>query len=248
MKALYVFIALFFAEQALSGLPPTTTKGNGDSTDVTTFKFLFPNVTFTHSGTSATFGTVGVASGGTGVTTLTSNNVILGNGTSAVQFVAPSTSGNALISNGTTWTSAAQGTGTTQVLATGITSPKICIGIFGGTSATLSSPTQCASGTCVEMYDSCGTFSPPAFSSTGLYTNAAWSTGTWANSTAISCFCLAYNVTGNTVDDCTPVWDSGDQTVQTTSGGAYQININSASPSGTQRDGWVVVQCIAAAP
>jgi hypothetical protein len=48
-----------------------------------------------------------VASGGTGATTLTANNVLLGNGTSAPQFVAPSTNGNVLTSNGTTWTSAA---------------------------------------------------------------------------------------------------------------------------------------------
>jgi hypothetical protein len=48
-----------------------------------------------------------VSSGGTGVSTLTANNVILGNGTSPVQFVAPGTSGNLLTSNGTTWTSAA---------------------------------------------------------------------------------------------------------------------------------------------
>jgi hypothetical protein len=51
--------------------------------------------------------TVSVAKGGTGATTLTSNNVILGNGTSAVQFVAPGTSGNVLTSNGTTWSSTA---------------------------------------------------------------------------------------------------------------------------------------------
>jgi len=57
--------------------------------------------------TPATASVLGVAFGGTGATTLTSNNVILGNGTSAVQFVAPSTSGNVLTSNGTTWTSAA---------------------------------------------------------------------------------------------------------------------------------------------
>jgi microcystin-dependent protein len=47
-----------------------------------------------------------VSSGGTGAYTLTANNVILGNGTSAVQFVAPGSSGNVLTSNGTTWTSA----------------------------------------------------------------------------------------------------------------------------------------------
>jgi hypothetical protein len=50
---------------------------------------------------------VPVAQGGTGLATLTANNVLLGNGTSAVQAVAPGTSGNVLTSNGTTWTSAA---------------------------------------------------------------------------------------------------------------------------------------------
>lgn len=48
-----------------------------------------------------------VSQGGTGATTLTSNNVLLGNGTSALQAVAPSTSGNVLASNGTTWASSA---------------------------------------------------------------------------------------------------------------------------------------------
>ncbi len=50
-------------------------------------------------------GTLSVADGGTGATTLTANNVILGNGTSPVQFVAPGSSGNVLTSNGTTWQS-----------------------------------------------------------------------------------------------------------------------------------------------
>jgi hypothetical protein len=52
-------------------------------------------------------GTLPVANGGTGAATLTSNNVILGNGTSAPLFVAPGTTGNVLTSSGTTWTSAA---------------------------------------------------------------------------------------------------------------------------------------------
>jgi hypothetical protein len=52
-------------------------------------------------------GTLPVANGGTGAATLTANNVLLGNGTSALQVVAPSTANNALLSNGTTWTSAA---------------------------------------------------------------------------------------------------------------------------------------------
>jgi hypothetical protein len=52
-------------------------------------------------------GTLPVASGGTGQTSLTANNVILGNDTSSVNFVAPGSNGNVLTSNGTTWTSAA---------------------------------------------------------------------------------------------------------------------------------------------
>lgn len=48
-----------------------------------------------------------VANGGTGKDTLAANNVLLGNGTAAVQEVAPGTSGNLLTSNGTTWESTA---------------------------------------------------------------------------------------------------------------------------------------------
>jgi hypothetical protein len=54
-----------------------------------------------------TAGTLGVARGGTGATTLTDNNVILGNGTSAVKFVAAGTTGNVLTSNGSAWVSQA---------------------------------------------------------------------------------------------------------------------------------------------
>jgi hypothetical protein len=46
-----------------------------------------------------------ISQGGTGSTTLTANNVLLGNGTSALQVIAPSTAGNVLTSNGTTWQS-----------------------------------------------------------------------------------------------------------------------------------------------
>ena len=52
------------------------------------------------------FGAVNVANGGTGAATLTANNVILGNGTNAVQFAAPGAAGNVLTSDGTTWASA----------------------------------------------------------------------------------------------------------------------------------------------
>ena len=48
-----------------------------------------------------------VAQGGTGAATHTTKGVLIGNGTSAVTTVSPGTSGNALISDGTNWTSAA---------------------------------------------------------------------------------------------------------------------------------------------
>jgi hypothetical protein len=67
-------------------------------------------------------GTLGVANGGTGATTLAANNVLLGNGTSAPLEVAPGASGNTLTSNGTTWTSTAPSiaVGSITGLGTGI--------------------------------------------------------------------------------------------------------------------------------
>lgn len=50
---------------------------------------------------------ISVPSGGTGYNSLTANSLLVGNGNSAVQFVAPGTSGNILYSNGTAWTSTA---------------------------------------------------------------------------------------------------------------------------------------------
>jgi hypothetical protein len=67
----------------------------------------------TYSGTP-----VPVSSGGTGTSTLTANSVVLGNGTSAVQLVAPGTAGNVLVSDGATWTSGPNA-GTTTALAVG---------------------------------------------------------------------------------------------------------------------------------
>ena len=71
--------------------------------------------------TTGVTGTLPVANGGTGATTLAANAVILGNGTSAVQTVAPGTSGNVLVSNGTTWVSQAPApSGVTQARATAL--------------------------------------------------------------------------------------------------------------------------------
>jgi hypothetical protein len=50
-------------------------------------------------------GIVAVSNGGTGANTISANAVVIGNGTSAVQSVAPGADGNILASNGTNWTS-----------------------------------------------------------------------------------------------------------------------------------------------
>ena len=51
--------------------------------------------------------TTPVANGGTGLATLTAKSLMVGNGTSAVAFIAPGSSGNTLVSNGTDWQSIA---------------------------------------------------------------------------------------------------------------------------------------------
>jgi hypothetical protein len=57
--------------------------------------------------------TLPAINGGTGNNTNALNNVLLGNGTGALQTVAPGSSGNLLTSNGTTWASAAPAAGGT---------------------------------------------------------------------------------------------------------------------------------------
>lgn len=91
--------------------PATCAKGSvGFNLTTNIFKGCNPANTwgaFTIGGYAPGGTDVAVADGGTGLSTLTANNVILGNGTAAPLFVAPGTSGNVLTSNGTTWTSAA---------------------------------------------------------------------------------------------------------------------------------------------
>ncbi len=64
-------------------------------------------------------GTLAVANGGTGSTSLTANNVLLGNGAGALQVVAPGTAGNVLTSAGGTWVSSAAGSGVSSVSGSG---------------------------------------------------------------------------------------------------------------------------------
>jgi hypothetical protein len=71
--------------------------------------------------TTQVTGVLPVANGGTGASSLTANRVLLGNGTSALQTVAPGTNGNVLVSNGTTWVSQAPAaSGVSQARATAL--------------------------------------------------------------------------------------------------------------------------------
>jgi len=119
------------AGAAVVNANPTTTAGTVTSVSGTgTVNGITLSGTVTSSGnltlggtlsnvslTTQVTGTLPVGNGGTGATTLTANNVILGNGTSAPLFVAPGAAGNVLTSNGTTWQS-------TTPAASGITTGK----------------------------------------------------------------------------------------------------------------------------
>jgi hypothetical protein len=108
-------------------------------------------------------GTLNVANGGTGQTSLTANSVLLGNGTSGVQSVAPGTNGNLLTSNGTTWVS--------QAAPSGMVYPGAGIPNSTG-SAWGTSYTTTGSGTVVALATS-PTFVTPALGtpSSGVVTN-----------------------------------------------------------------------------
>lgn len=117
---------------ALTG--DVTASGSGSQTAtiannaVTNAKILNATIDLTTKVT----GTLPVANGGTGSVSLTANSVMLGNGTSALSanLVAPSTSGNVLTSNGTTWASSTPVSGVvtaTPTTFTGATSVAVTV-------------------------------------------------------------------------------------------------------------------------
>lgn len=93
------------------------------------------------AGVSPSFDTLSVSGGGTGLTTLTANNVLLGNGTSALQVVAPGANGNVLTSNGTTWQSTAPSASGGTITATASGSISIGEPIVINSNATVSAVT-----------------------------------------------------------------------------------------------------------
>ena len=112
----------------------------------------------TTTGNITLAGTLVPANGGTGATSLAANNVILGNGTSAVQVVAPGTSGNVLKSNGSTWASAAEAAGypAPSLIASSatVTSATFQVATAGGITITL--PASPSAGDYVVVKDGTG--------------------------------------------------------------------------------------------
>lgn len=96
----YLIATMLLLQPAYAGLPPTTTKGSADSTPVITFEIDTPNMPITHTGTRASIGTVPVAGGGTGQTTLTNHGVLVGASTSALSQLAAAAAGTLLTGQG----------------------------------------------------------------------------------------------------------------------------------------------------
>lgn len=94
MKSI-IFLS-FVSSLAFAGLPPTTSKVTGDTGNVTTFNYQFPNFTGTHTGTTLSLGVNSILGGGTGATTKSG----------AFDALSPMTTGGDLIYGG------ASGTGT----------------------------------------------------------------------------------------------------------------------------------------
>lgn len=113
------------ASPAFTGTPTATTQPLGNSsTRLATTAFVQAEITANEANVAITGGTIdgvaitggtisglatdlAVADGGTGASSFTLNSVVLGNNVGALNgnMVAPGTSGNALVSNGTTWIS-----------------------------------------------------------------------------------------------------------------------------------------------
>ena len=92
--------------------PQFTAVNIGAATDTTLARASAGNLTVEGNELYRAGGTdVPLADGGTGRSTLTANYALLGDGTSAVQMIAPGTSGNLLTSNGSTWASTAPAAG-----------------------------------------------------------------------------------------------------------------------------------------
>jgi len=203
------------------------------------------NLTLTNATISSVSTPITVAQGGTGLTTITANNVMLGNGTGNVQIVAPGTSGNVLTSTGTTWSSTAptaqtypgagianstgtawgtsyttNGTGTVVALITSPTFVTPTIGVASATSVNKVAITAPATSSTLTIADGSTLATSGAFSqthTTTAATNVTYPPGTSSNYLISSATQLAANPVTGTPSNTTYL--RGDGTWATVSGG-----------------------------
>ena len=155
------------AGAAVFNANPTET-GSGTVTSVQvaggTTGLTYSGGPITGSGTITMAGTLGVANGGTGANTLTANNVLLGNGTSSPLEVAPSTSGNVLTSNGSTWQSTApSGQPDPTLTGVGLTATEGQFIVATAGSITINLPASPSAGDFVIVKDGTGAAATTSF-------------------------------------------------------------------------------------
>lgn len=130
----------------------------------------------------------------------------------------------------------------------GINKPKTCHYAFGGAAATLASPTECTTGTCVEVVDTCGA-TPPAFNTTaGRYDNITFPAGTWANSTFMNCSAQSWDAVSQSPDKCLMTFETSDNSWSSTSTGGYVGNIRCYTAAGVAENAYVSLDCTGESP
>jgi hypothetical protein len=134
------------------------------------------------------------------------------------------------------------------VTAPGINKPKTCYASYGGASATLASPTVCSTGTCVEVEDTCGVFTPPSFTVTGNYSGLTIANGAFANNSSITCDCKSFSTTTGIVSQCETAFKTSGQTWSTNSSGGGVWDIWSFGSTGGSANSYFRVRCEGQAP
>lgn len=147
------------------------------------------------------------------------------------------------------WTSSPiTGTFAEMMRTPSIPRPKTCYYYFGGASATFSGPTECTTGTCVEVYDSCGTGSPPTWATTGVYTGLIFAAGTFSNVSPVLCSCYSWDVTTAQVRGCLVYFATGGNSWASSASGGWNGNMFTSTAAGTASDGYTVVKCEGGSP
>lgn len=186
------------------------------------------NAIYSTSSSVLTAGTLPVAAGGTGATSLAANNVLLGNGTSALQVVAPSTTRNILASNGTTWVAQQQitlGTSVASTSGTAIDFTSIPVGVHRVTMELVGVSTNGTSNPIFQIGDSGGVEATGYLGTAGVtvvssVASANFTTGVGVNSGAAANV-LHGTITCQLVDASTQTWMITYQLGQSNSAAIY---------------------------